>query len=114
MRVLPQISALSLGTIVAVSGCGHLPATPDTSASTAQPTTLVFKVEGMHCNGCVEAITAEIREVEGVSAVSVSLENHSARVEVVNPSRAVPVQSAITSLGYKVTGEVQLVQPSAK
>lgn len=64
--------------------------------------TLKFDVEGMHCKGCVEAIDTEVREVEGVRGVRVSLEEHCAVVETDGASRTAAIESAIRSLGYTV------------
>jgi copper chaperone CopZ len=73
------------------------------SSSPAQNATLDLTVDGMHCSGCVEAITAEVREVPGVESVAVSLEGHSAQVMVDSPSRRDAVVRAISGLGYSVT-----------
>ena len=62
-----------------------------------------FDVEGMHCNGCVEAITAEVGEVSGVTSVTVSLDGHRADVTLRAPADAAQVESAIEKLGYKAT-----------
>lgn len=35
---------------------------------------LCFEVQGMSCNHCTKAITAEVTEVDGVQAVDVDLE----------------------------------------
>ena len=67
--------------------------------------TLAFNVEGMHCDGCVAAITAEVKEVPGVQSVEVSLEKHRAVIVVDGPSRSQAVEGAITKLGYKVAPE---------
>ncbi len=65
--------------------------------------TIAFDVEGMHCNGCVEAIRAEVSEVAGVTAVAVSLDGHRADVTLVTPADAAQVEAAIEKLGYKAT-----------
>ncbi len=68
----------------------------------ATPVSFSYQVEGMHCNGCVEAITAELREVPGVTSVAVSLEGRSALVVADSAAREAAIESAITGLGYKV------------
>ncbi|GDY06224.1 hypothetical protein LBMAG51_10110 [Phycisphaerae bacterium] len=73
--------------------------TPISSAST----TLYLDVQGMHCDGCVKAIDAEARSIDGVSDAQVSLEKHSAQIQISNPELAAKVESAIRSLGYSVT-----------
>lgn len=68
----------------------------------AKVTTLVFDVQGMHCNGCVAAIDAEVREIAGVSGAQVSLEAHTARIEVADVALEGKIEAAIRSLGYTV------------
>ena len=43
--------------------------------------TLVLKVDGMTCTGCVASVTRVLASVKGVSSVDVSLEKAQARVE---------------------------------
>jgi len=57
----------------------------------------------MHCDGCVQAIDAEARSIDGVSDAQVSLEKHSAQIKISSPELAAKVESAIRSLGYTVT-----------
>ncbi len=73
--------------------------TPISSATT----TLYLDVQGMHCNGCVKAIDAEARSIDGVTDAQVSLEKHSAQIQISSPQLAAKVESAIRSLGYSVT-----------
>ena len=46
-----------------------------------------FKVEGMHCDGCVKSVTRMLSGVAGVEAVDVSLGEGRARVSF-DPARA--------------------------
>ena len=66
-------------------------------------TTLFLDIQGMHCNGCAKAIDAEARSVDGVSDAQVSLEKHSATIQIATPELSAKVESAIRSLGYTVT-----------
>lgn len=43
--------------------------------------TIMLKVEGMHCSGCVKTVTRILDTLEGVSSVDVSLENASAQIQ---------------------------------
>ncbi|SNV41058.1 heavy-metal-associated domain-containing protein [Pasteurella dagmatis] len=43
--------------------------------------TIMLKVEGMHCSGCVKTVTRVLDALEGVSNVDVSLENASAQIQ---------------------------------
>lgn len=69
----------------------------------SEPITVQLSVRGMHCGGCVAAITAEAREVDGVESIDVSLERHAATLRVRDEPTAAEVIRAIESLGYRVT-----------
>ena len=64
------------------------------------PMTLVFSVEGMHCEACVEAITAAVEQVEGVTDCAVSLEEKRAVVLVEDPTLGSTVLEMIRSLQF--------------
>lgn len=66
-------------------------------------TTLFLDIQGMNCNGCAKSIDAEARSIDGVSDAQVSLEKHSATIQIATPELAAKVESAIRSLGYTVT-----------
>ena len=62
-------------------------------------------VEGMHCDGCEEAITEELAAIEGVLSVEADWE--AGRVTARHHDRAVPAATlvpSIESLGYTVHG----------
>ena len=42
---------------------------------------LIFDVRGMTCDNCVQHVTKAVRELPGVTAVTVSLATNSAEVE---------------------------------
>ncbi|MEW6688011.1 MAG: heavy metal-associated domain-containing protein [Pseudomonadota bacterium] len=67
--------------------------------------TAVFRVEGMHCGGCVETLKALLGAEAGVYAAEVSLERAEARV-LYDPARVDPQRLAetIEKPGYHVTG----------
>lgn len=67
----------------------------------AATTTVVFEVQGMHCDGCANAIATKAGRVEGVSGCDVSFEKGTAIVEV-DPDSVGDVEAAIASLGYTV------------
>lgn len=77
------------------------------TAQAATPVTLYLDVKGMHCDGCVQAIDADVRAIDGVTDVHVSLEKHSAQVQFSDPEVSgkisEKVESAIRALGYTVT-----------
>ena len=63
----------------------------------------VFRVRGMRCGGCAEAVETALSSIDGVDRVSVSLE--SGRVTVVyDPGRVrlVDIVRSVERLGFKV------------
>jgi len=57
-----------------------------------------FKINGMKCDGCVEAIENEIKKLPGIETVEVDLESSMAVVKGV--ANAGTVSDAIDSAGY--------------
>jgi copper chaperone len=64
---------------------------------------MVLKVIGMHCGGCVRSVTNAIKRVAGVKEAEVSLEKETASVEfdaeVTNLSE---IRTAVEEAGYKI------------
>jgi len=54
-------------------------AAPETQAAAR---TVVFDIEGMHCDGCVQRITKFLEEVPGVQSAHVDLEKEEATVHL--------------------------------
>lgn len=69
-------------------------------------TTVVFEVQGMHCDGCANAIATKAGRVDGVVECDVSLEDGTATVEA-EPDSIGDVEAAIASLGYTVSPAAQ-------
>ncbi|MFM7806361.1 MAG: heavy-metal-associated domain-containing protein [Planctomycetota bacterium] len=63
---------------------------------------LRYQVDGMHCDGCVQAITDKVTHLDGVTACRVSLQDRRADISVRDETMAPTVQKAIETLGYKV------------
>ncbi|MCC5925244.1 MAG: heavy-metal-associated domain-containing protein [Bacteroidetes bacterium] len=82
--------------IIVLMGCSNKESTEERE--------VVFHVEGMFCESCVGAVTNEMRRINGVSNISVSLEDSSVVFTV--PSNRVPdrshIRESIENLGYKV------------
>ncbi|MGD9932186.1 MAG: heavy-metal-associated domain-containing protein [Dehalococcoidia bacterium] len=64
--------------------------------------TIEFNVTGMTCDHCVNAVTNAVKELDGVSGVSVSLEGKSAVVTgtVVDATKVI---AAIEEEGYEAS-----------
>ena len=60
------------------------------------------KIEGMMCQHCVKAATKALEAVEGVTGVTVSLEEKQAVVEGTASDEA--LTAAVVDAGYEVTG----------
>ncbi len=100
------ICTSTIFSFIACTGCDKMCCQDSAEAVTPislTATTLYLDVQGMHCEGCVQAIDAEARSIDGVSDAQVSLEKHSAQIKISSPELAAKVESAIRSLGYTVT-----------
>jgi copper chaperone len=65
--------------------------------------TIILKVRGMTCGGCVAAVQRVLHELDGVENVDVSLAQGQARIEY-EPARVQPsdLHAAIEDAGYEV------------
>lgn len=93
MRTSPAIAALA----VMLASCGQ--GAPGTAPAAAE--TVAYSVEGMHCDGCAQAIVAEVSEVRGVRSVRCTFESKVAVIELDAPARP-EAERAMTKMGYKV------------
>ncbi|GAB2539064.1 heavy-metal-associated domain-containing protein [Nocardia heshunensis] len=62
-------------------------------------TTLVFRVEGMHCGSCAMLIDDTLEDLPGVHRASTSKRKSTTTVEVDNATVA-DIVAAVTALGY--------------
>ena len=63
-----------------------------------------YTVVGMTCGHCVNAVTEEVSQVPGVTAVDVDLASGGLTVTSETPLDAAAVQSAVEEAGYEVAG----------
>jgi copper chaperone CopZ len=72
-------------------------------------TTTAYKVTGMTCEHCVNAVTAEIGELDGVSAVTVDLVPEGTSLVTVTSAAPLPGDAVAAALdeagGYQVAGD---------
>lgn len=59
-----------------------------------------FTVEGMTCGHCAQAVTTEIKKIEGVSDVHVTVETGAVQVDSAAELSADAVASAVDEAGY--------------
>ncbi len=60
---------------------------------------LLMQVEGMTCQGCVDAVTKAIRRLDPAAKVDVDLEHD--RIHVVTTAQALEVAQALDAAGYE-------------
>jgi copper chaperone len=66
-------------------------------------TSKIINVEGMSCDHCKMAVTKAVSELEGVSAVEVSLENKTVSVDFEEERLSIDaIKQAIEGQGYDV------------
>jgi copper chaperone len=63
-----------------------------------------YTVTGMTCGHCVNAVTEEVSQVPGVTAVDVHLESGGLTVTSEAPIDEAAVRAAVGEAGYEVAG----------
>ena len=66
--------------------------------------TTTYPVTGMTCGHCVSAVTEEVSQVSGVTAVDVDLESGGLTVTSEAPVDEAAVRAAVEEAGYEVAG----------
>jgi copper chaperone len=66
-------------------------------------TTRTYTVEGMTCEHCVRAVTAEVGKVEGVAGVDVDLASGNVTVRADGPVDDAAVAAAVDEAGYRIS-----------
>ncbi|HMQ25744.1 MAG TPA: copper ion binding protein [Acidimicrobiales bacterium] len=64
--------------------------------------TTTYRVEGMSCEHCVRAVTAEVGDLDGVTAVDVDLAAGEVTVTSENPLDESAVRAAVDEAGYEL------------
>jgi copper ion binding protein len=60
-----------------------------------------IKIEGMSCDHCVAHVTEALKEISGVSSVTVSLKDKNAVVEHADSVGLETLRAAVTEAGYE-------------
>jgi len=68
--------------------------------SSFPPFTQTFAVTGMTCDHCVRAVTAEVAQIDGVTAVTVDLPTGRVSVDSDQPIDPAAVAAAVDEAGY--------------
>ncbi|MEU7867052.1 heavy-metal-associated domain-containing protein [Dactylosporangium sp. NPDC049140] len=61
-----------------------------------------YTVTGMTCSHCVQAVTEELRHLDGVSAVAIDLPTGAVTVTSAGPLDPAAVRDAVDEAGYAV------------
>ncbi|HET6528102.1 MAG TPA: heavy-metal-associated domain-containing protein [Balneolaceae bacterium] len=65
----------------------------------------ILRISGMSCSGCANTVEQAIAELEGVTGVSVNLENGSASVKYENDTLTIDdFERAVEAAGYGFEG----------
>jgi copper chaperone len=65
-------------------------------------TTTTYRVSGMTCGHCMQAVTNMVKRIEGVTDVDIDLESGSVRVSSEAPVDDAVVRAAVDEAGYEV------------
>ena len=65
-------------------------------------TTTTYKVQGMSCEHCVRAVSAEVGGLDGVTAVEVDLASGEVAVTSEAPLEEAAVRDAVDEAGYEL------------
>lgn len=64
--------------------------------------TTTYKVSGMTCDHCINAVTSELLDIEGVTAVDISLDTGEVTVTNTRELSIAEVATAIEEAGYEL------------
>jgi copper chaperone CopZ len=76
------------------------------TAQTDTPVTTVYKVSGMSCGHCEGAVSGEISEIPGVSAVTAVAATGEVTVTSAAPLDEEAVRAAVDEAGFELAGRV--------
>jgi copper chaperone CopZ len=75
---------------------------PNTNTNTAATTTTTYRVSGMTCQHCVNAVTAEITKLDGVTGVEVDLPSGDVTVTSAVELSEGDIRAAVDEAGYEL------------
>jgi len=67
--------------------------------------TATYTVTGMTCGHCVQSVTEEVSEVQGVTDVAVDLPTGKVTVTSEQPVPEDRIRAAVTEAGYELAGQ---------
>jgi len=66
-----------------------------------------FKIEGMHCEGCIDNVTDKLKKIDGITGIRID-DWKSGNADLIVEKDVAPeqIKNAISKAGYKVSGQV--------
>ena len=64
--------------------------------------TNVYRVSGMTCDHCVQAVTTELSKIDGVAGVDVDLDSGNVKVTSADPLDDQAVRGAVDEAGFEL------------
>lgn len=102
LRITTLLIASTAFIMTTSAGCE--PTDSSTVETVAKTVELRFDVEGMTCDGCVNAINETVKRMDGVIDCEASLEKNAAVVTVIDSSLGPAIAQTINDLeGYEAT-----------
>jgi len=66
-----------------------------------------LKIEGMHCEGCIEDVSRELRKISGITGVSIdNWENGNTKLTAEDRVSLADIEKAVEKAGYRVSGRI--------
>lgn len=63
---------------------------------------IIFKIEGMHCNGCAMAVKFELEELDFIKEAEVDIGKKQALIKYESIIDMEKIEKVITNLGFKL------------
>ncbi len=63
---------------------------------------VTLKIEGMHCEGCINRIKNRVEKIKGLQSISIDLEKKCANLEVKDIKIVKQIKEQIEDLGFNV------------
>lgn len=106
MKTLLNLSMVIL--LISIIGCGKKTTTEtagnnntETKSANEKVETVEFKCAGMHCSGCEESITTEVKKVEGIKDIKADAKGKIVTVSFdANKTNKDNISKAINKAGY--------------
>lgn len=73
-----------------------------------------FEIQNLKCGGCANTIQKNIKQIEGVDATSIDVENNTVSITHSDEATAALAKNTLAKIGYPVLGDSNSVITQAK